>query len=193
MPWKLNVISASDPVLQDAEGTTASLEIPTEFNGDRVATVEATYSDGTNAGPHNWTSYKEFDVAFKVRYAEGTIEMTKAFFDAVTDGSTVTLTVPLLERSDRRVHREPQRRHRHRYGLTAQHEQGGAFAPPLHCVIADPSRRRRRAEYTPVRPDRGPAAQGRSPDRCQTGWRVKRWLALPLGVYWEMRAPSALE
>jgi aryl-phospho-beta-D-glucosidase BglC (GH1 family) len=93
VPWKLNVISASDPVLQDAEGTTASLEIPTEFNGDRVATMEATYADGTNAGPHSWTSYKEFDVAFKVHYAEGNIEMTKAFFDEVTDGSTVTLTV----------------------------------------------------------------------------------------------------
>ena len=41
-------------------GTTSSFVIPTAFNGDRLATMEAVYADGGNAGPHNWTSFKEF-------------------------------------------------------------------------------------------------------------------------------------
>jgi hypothetical protein len=92
MPWKLNVISSEDPVVEDASGTTASLLIPTAFNGDRLATMEAVYADGTNAGPHDWTSYKEFWDTFKPDYQGGTIELTQRFLDAVSDGSPVTLT-----------------------------------------------------------------------------------------------------
>lgn len=92
MPWTLNVISSEDPVLEDASGTSGSLLIPTAFNGDRLATMEAVYADGTNAGPHDWTSYKEFWNAFKPHYEDGTIELPKAFFDAVDDGAPVTLT-----------------------------------------------------------------------------------------------------
>jgi hypothetical protein len=53
--------------------------------------MEAKYADGSNAGPQNWTSYKEFDVAFAPDYAAGTIKLTPAFFAEVNDG-TVNLT-----------------------------------------------------------------------------------------------------
>ncbi|MBE1875279.1 cellulase family glycosylhydrolase [Myceligenerans pegani] len=92
VPWTLNVISSEEPVLEDASGTTDSLLIPTAFHGDRLATMEAVYADGTNAGPHDWTSYKEFWTAFKPDYEDGTIELPKAFFDAVDDDAPVTLT-----------------------------------------------------------------------------------------------------
>jgi endoglucanase len=92
VPWTLNVISYDTPVLEHASGTTASLAIPTAFNGDQLATMEAKYSDGTNAGPHDWTSFKEFAVTFEPDYAAGQIELTQTFFNEVNDNSTVILT-----------------------------------------------------------------------------------------------------
>jgi endoglucanase len=92
MPWKLNVISAEDPVIEDASGTTDSLLIPAAFNGDQLATMEAVYADGTAAGPHSWTTYKEFWDTFIPDYEDGTIKLTKRFFSEVADGSPVTLT-----------------------------------------------------------------------------------------------------
>ncbi|MEO3755823.1 cellulase family glycosylhydrolase [Streptomyces sp. B6B3] len=92
LPWDVNVITYDTPVPQDATGTTSSLAIPTAFNGDRLATMEAVYADGTNAGPQNWTSYKEFATTFAPDYAAGRITLTEAFFAEVTDNSTVNLT-----------------------------------------------------------------------------------------------------
>jgi hypothetical protein len=42
--------------------------------------------------PHNWTSFKEFDVAFAPNYTGNVITLTPAFFAEVNDGSRVTLT-----------------------------------------------------------------------------------------------------
>lgn len=92
VPWKLHVRSADVPALAGSAGTTGSFAIPTEFRGDLLATMEATYADGSNAGPHNWTSFKEFDVAFAPDYAAGEIVLRPAFFAEVADGRTVTLT-----------------------------------------------------------------------------------------------------
>ena len=92
VPWALNVISYDPPVFTTATGTTSSLVIPTAFNGDRLATMEAVYADGTYAGPQNWTSYKEFGRTFAPDYAAGQITLTAAFFNEVKDDSTVTLT-----------------------------------------------------------------------------------------------------
>jgi hypothetical protein len=88
----VNVITYDTPVLQDATGTTSGLTIPTAFNGDQLATMEAVYADGTNAGPHNWTSYKEFGRTFAPDYAAGQITLKDLFFAEVNDNSTVTLT-----------------------------------------------------------------------------------------------------
>jgi endoglucanase len=54
--------------------------------------MEAKYADGSNAGPHNWTSFKEFDVAFAPNYSANNISLTSAFFNEVNNGARVTLT-----------------------------------------------------------------------------------------------------
>ncbi|MFF4055361.1 cellulase family glycosylhydrolase [Streptomyces sp. NPDC001668] len=92
IPWAVNVITYDKPVLTSATGTAGSLVIPTAFNGDKLATMEAVYADGTAAGPQSWTTYKQFNVAFVPDYTAGTITLPKAFFDEVTDGAAVTLT-----------------------------------------------------------------------------------------------------
>ncbi|MER7459951.1 cellulase family glycosylhydrolase [Micromonospora sp. NPDC126480] len=92
VPWRVNVITYDRPVLSNAAGTTGSFAIPTQFRGDQLATMEARYADGSNAGPHNWTSYKEFDVTFAPDYAAGVITLTPEFFAEVNDNSPVTLT-----------------------------------------------------------------------------------------------------
>lgn len=91
VPWTLRIINQETPVLRAASGTTGSFAIPTSFTGDLLATMEATYADGSNAGPQNWTSYKEFDVTFRPDYAAGTITLTPELFAEVNDG-TVHLT-----------------------------------------------------------------------------------------------------
>jgi endoglucanase len=91
VPWTVQIINQETPVLQDATGTTAAFAIPTSFTGDLLATMEARYADGSNAGPQSWTSYKEFDVTFAPDHAAGTITLTPEFFAEVNDG-TVNLT-----------------------------------------------------------------------------------------------------
>jgi endoglucanase len=92
VPWRINVITYDPPVLSNATGSTGSFAIPTQFRGDQLATMEARYADGSNAGPHNWTSFKEFDVAFAPNYTGNVITLTPAFFAEVNDGARVTLT-----------------------------------------------------------------------------------------------------
>ncbi|MCX4459964.1 cellulase family glycosylhydrolase [Streptomyces sp. NBC_01340] len=59
VPWRIQVVTYDAPVQTDTTGTTASFGIPTQFRGDALATMQATYADGSNAGPTNWTSYQE--------------------------------------------------------------------------------------------------------------------------------------
>ena len=92
VPWQIHIISYDTPEFSDASGTTDSFAIPTEFSGDQIATMEAKYADGTSAGPHDWTSFKEFWATYRPDYAAGTIGLTADFFNAVRDDETVTLT-----------------------------------------------------------------------------------------------------
>ncbi|MGI5498591.1 cellulase family glycosylhydrolase [Lentzea sp. CA-135723] len=92
VPWRVNLVTHDTPVLSASTGTTAAFSIPTNFRGDLLATMEAKYADGSNAGPHNWTSFKEFDRAFAPNYAAGTTMLTPEFFAEVTDNARVTLT-----------------------------------------------------------------------------------------------------
>jgi aryl-phospho-beta-D-glucosidase BglC (GH1 family) len=92
VPWRFSVITYDPPVLSNATGTTASFAIPTTFRGDQLATMEAKYDDGTNAGPNDWTSFKEFDRTFTPDYAGGRTAVTSEFFAAVKNDSRVTLT-----------------------------------------------------------------------------------------------------
>lgn len=63
-PWRIDVISYDTPVLSDTYGTTDSYAIPTQFRGDQLATMEARYDDGSNAGPASWTRYQQWGAAF---------------------------------------------------------------------------------------------------------------------------------
>ncbi|MEV0895838.1 cellulase family glycosylhydrolase [Actinoplanes sp. NPDC049802] len=91
VPWRLDVVSFDTPRLAAATGETTAFAIPTTFHGDRLATMTATYADGSNAGPHGWTPYKEFDRAFSPDHTAGVIKLTPDFFAEVTDGATVDL------------------------------------------------------------------------------------------------------
>ncbi|MGM0879951.1 MAG: cellulase family glycosylhydrolase [Bacillota bacterium] len=87
--WTFHVLYNDTPVLQNVEGTTANFAIPTAFNGDRLATMEAVYAAGGNAGPHNWTSFKEYGRTFKPSYATNEISLTQSFFNEVNDGTVI--------------------------------------------------------------------------------------------------------
>lgn len=93
VPWNINVITY-DPVTQsNATGdTTHGLSIPTQFNGDVLATMEAKYADGSGAGPASWTTYQQFTTSFAPDYPNGAITLTPAFLNAINDGVPVTLT-----------------------------------------------------------------------------------------------------
>ncbi|QOC92808.1 cellulase family glycosylhydrolase [Micromonospora craniellae] len=92
VPWRIDIITYDPPVLSNATGSTEAFAIPTQFRGDQLATMEAKYADGSNAGPHDWTSYKEFDVTFAPDYTGNRISLTPTFFGEVRDGAPVTLT-----------------------------------------------------------------------------------------------------
>lgn len=88
--WQFKVNVYETPVLSDAVGTTETFAVPVRFNGNQLATMEAVYADGSNAGPQNWTSYKEFGYTFMPDYAAGQIKLQPEFFNEVKDGE-VTL------------------------------------------------------------------------------------------------------
>lgn len=90
--WDFNVITYTTPVLQSTVGTTSDFAIPTAFNGDHLATMEAVYTDGSFAGPQNWTSFKEFAYTFSPSYDNNKIILKQKFFNEVNDG-TVKLTL----------------------------------------------------------------------------------------------------
>jgi len=92
VPWQINVITNDVPVLSNAIGAAASFAIPTSFNGDVLATMEAKYDDGTAAGTASWTTYQQFTTDFAPDYPNSAITLTPAFFDSLTDGARVTLT-----------------------------------------------------------------------------------------------------
>jgi aryl-phospho-beta-D-glucosidase BglC (GH1 family) len=87
--WTFHVLYNDTPVLQNAEGTTGSFAIPTAFNGDVLATMEAVYATGGNAGPHNWTSFKEYGRTYLPSYATNEIKLTQGFFNEMNDGVVI--------------------------------------------------------------------------------------------------------
>ncbi|MEU4769384.1 cellulase family glycosylhydrolase [Actinosynnema sp. NPDC023794] len=93
VPWRFYVITYDTPVLSNATGTPEKFEIPTDFRGDQLATMEAKYDDGTFAGPHDWTAFKEYDVAFAPNYTDRLTTVKPEFFAKnLKDDSRVTLT-----------------------------------------------------------------------------------------------------
>ncbi|MFF5185911.1 cellulase family glycosylhydrolase [Streptomyces sp. NPDC000345] len=91
VPWRIDVITYDTPVLSSGSGSTSGLTIPTEFRGDLLATMEARYDDGSNAGPASWTPYQQWDTAFSA-YTGDSIKLTAEFFTSLKDDARVTLT-----------------------------------------------------------------------------------------------------
>lgn len=87
--WKLKLTVNDKPVLHNAEGTTEAFAIPTNFNGNRVATMEATYAAGGNAGPQDWTSFKEYGNTFSPSFMTDEIKLLPDFFKDVKDGEII--------------------------------------------------------------------------------------------------------
>ncbi|WP_406109950.1 cellulase family glycosylhydrolase [Streptomyces sp. NBC_01003] len=92
VPWRIDVTTYDPPLLTDAAGTTGSFAAPAQFRGDSLATMEAEYADGTDAGPADWTSYQQFGTAFAPDYDGGTLRLTADFLNSLKDGVPVTLT-----------------------------------------------------------------------------------------------------
>ena len=94
--WYFNIYKYDTPVFGDSQGTTSNFMIPVQFNGTQLRTMEAKYTDdGSNAGPQNWTSYKEFGYAFSPSIENNNVSFpygTDRFFKEVADGREVELT-----------------------------------------------------------------------------------------------------
>ncbi|WP_405776828.1 cellulase family glycosylhydrolase [Streptomyces sp. NBC_01538] len=92
LPWKIYITSYDTPVLSNATGDTNGVTIPTQFRGDQLATMEATYADGGNAGPASWTPYQEFNEAFSPDYPGNALLLTSKFVNSLRDNAQATLT-----------------------------------------------------------------------------------------------------
>ncbi|MNP08746.1 hypothetical protein D3C76_1008270 [compost metagenome] len=77
------------PNLSNTEGQIDTFTIPTSFNGDQLATMEAVYATGGNAGPQDWTSFKEFGNTFAPSYDTNEIKLLPTFFKEVRDGDVI--------------------------------------------------------------------------------------------------------
>jgi endoglucanase len=92
LPWQIEVVTYDTPVLSSTTGEAKSFTIPTQYQGDVLATMEARYGDGSNAGQTDWTPYQEFNKSFSPDYPNDTIILKPEFLDALRDGELVTLT-----------------------------------------------------------------------------------------------------
>ncbi|MCJ1676623.1 cellulase family glycosylhydrolase [Streptomyces sp. APSN-46.1] len=91
LPWNIDIVTNDVPTVSDATGTTGSFSVPTQYRGNDLATMHATYADGTNAGQTDWTPFQEFNKAFSPDYPNGTIILTPEFLNALRDGEPATL------------------------------------------------------------------------------------------------------
>ena len=91
LPWKIYVTTYDTPVLSNAIGNTSGVTIPAQFRGDQLATMEATYADGGNAGPTDWTPYQEFNEAFSPDYPGNALLLTSKFVNSLRDNAQATL------------------------------------------------------------------------------------------------------
>jgi len=88
--WNIYVNHYKRPELSPGqEGDASGLKIPVRFNGAKLSTLEAVYSDGTAAGPQSWTTYKQFGYAFAPDYESNKIIIKDKFFEEAKDGKIV--------------------------------------------------------------------------------------------------------
>ncbi|CAM4427201.1 cellulase family glycosylhydrolase [Paenibacillus typhae] len=84
--WPIKLIRYDTPVLRSSQGPQGIYSLPVLFNGDSLATLEAVYTGGGNAGPDEWTPYKEYIRHFYPDYKTGEIKFTDDFWSGVKDG-----------------------------------------------------------------------------------------------------------
>ena len=84
--WDINVMSYDTVTLEDIDGEVNNFAIPTNFNGDQLATMEAVDKNGEPVGPQDWTSFKEFAYTFSPDYEAHEIVLKEAFFNEIDDG-----------------------------------------------------------------------------------------------------------
>ncbi|WP_416147351.1 cellulase family glycosylhydrolase [Salipaludibacillus sp. HK11] len=84
--WFFKVNTYDTPFQESTEGLASNFSIPTTFNGDQLATMEAVDGDGIPTGPQNWTTFKEFGYAFSPSYDTNEITFPQSFFNEVADG-----------------------------------------------------------------------------------------------------------
>ncbi|MEK5234915.1 cellulase family glycosylhydrolase [Paenibacillus sp. FSL L8-0470] len=84
--WKMKIIYYDTPSLISAQAPEGIFTIPTWFNGDSLTTLEAVYTAGGNAGPNDWTPFKEYKRTFYPDYTTGEIKFTDEFWKEVKDG-----------------------------------------------------------------------------------------------------------
>ncbi|MDQ6422880.1 cellulase family glycosylhydrolase [Paenibacillus sp. LHD-117] len=88
--WTFHVIQSEAPKLRSvSQLALTGFSIPTSFNGDKLATMEATYAAGGNAGPDSWTSFKEFGASFNPSYDNKEIRLLPRFFEDLADGEII--------------------------------------------------------------------------------------------------------
>ncbi|MBY0012335.1 cellulase family glycosylhydrolase [Paenibacillus typhae] len=84
--WPIKLIRYDTPVLRSSQGPQGIYSLPVLFNGDSLATLEAVYTGGGNAGPDEWTPYKEYIRHYYPDYKTGEIKFTDDFWSGVKDG-----------------------------------------------------------------------------------------------------------
>jgi len=84
--WNVYITHYKAPELSSGQSVGSNFEIPVKFNGSNLSTLEAVYSDGSGAGPQNWTTYKEYDYAFSVDYNANKVIIKDKFFAEANDG-----------------------------------------------------------------------------------------------------------
>ncbi|GAQ50500.1 cellulase family glycosylhydrolase [Streptomyces acidiscabies] len=92
LPWRIDIVTNDTPVLSGATGTTDAFAVPAQYRGEELATMEARYADGGNAGPTDWTPYQEFNKAFSPDYPNGRIVLTPEFLASLRENDPATLT-----------------------------------------------------------------------------------------------------
>jgi hypothetical protein len=91
VPWTIDIITNDWPWVSNTTGTTGSFAVPTRFNGDVLATMEATYADGSAAGPTTWTTYQQYWTSFVPDYTNNVVNLTTDFLNSLHDGAKVKL------------------------------------------------------------------------------------------------------
>jgi len=89
--WKMNVNYYKMPVSSDAKGSNSGLNIPMQFNGAKLATMEAVRADQEwqGVGPADWTPYKQFKEHFEPDYDNNVLVIKDAFFKECIDGNII--------------------------------------------------------------------------------------------------------